>query len=62
MAEYNSVQNIWTSCLLVEAWVVYVTLQHLCPDLLPFKIYIKKAGIGLERRLRGSYTGHEFNS
>ena len=33
MDDCNSVENMWTSCLLVEAWVVSVTLYHLCPNL-----------------------------
>ena len=29
MDDCNSVENMWTSCLLVEAWVVSVTLYQL---------------------------------
>ena len=29
MADCNSVQNIWTSCFLLDAWVVSETMQHL---------------------------------
>ena len=36
MADCNSVQNIWTSCFFVEAWVVSMTMHHLGPNLFVF--------------------------
>ena len=37
MADCKSAQNIWTSCLLVEPWVVSVTMQYMCLN--PFFFY-----------------------
>ena len=45
MDDCNSVQNVWTSCFLVEAWVLSVTMQCLCPKLFVFYNIHKKGRI-----------------